>query len=227
VLLPACSEGDDFLQILKNKVEHAPPCALLSVGVRDAYAAEAAARSGRRGVSMLSRQEKPPSEFAANVTLFQTDMSTFLKDTGLDEELFGPSALAVRYESQQELIEVAKRMQGSLTATIHGSSRELQDSQDLLDLLREKAGRIIFNGFPTGVGVLPAMVHGGPFPATSDGHSTSVGTLAIERFARPVCFQDAPPGVLLPELQDANPLGIWRMVGGRWTKSSLCEDAAV
>jgi NADP-dependent aldehyde dehydrogenase len=104
-----------------------------------------------------------------------------------------------------------------LTATIHATPEELAENRDLIELLASKAGRILFNGFPTGVEVAHAMVHGGPYPATSDGRSTSVGTRAIERFLRPVCYQNFPDAALPPELREANPLGIPRLVDGTWT----------
>jgi alpha-ketoglutaric semialdehyde dehydrogenase len=102
-----------------------------------------------------------------------------------------------------------------LTVTIHAAEGEIEEYRDLLEILETKAGRIVFNGYPTGVEVVPAMVHGGPYPATSDGRSTSVGTRAIERFTRPVAWQNAPDSVLPDELKESNPLGIRRMVDGR------------
>jgi 2,5-dioxopentanoate dehydrogenase len=109
---------------------------------------------------------------------------------------------------------VAQNLEGQLTATVHGHDTELFQHAELIGMLEDKAGRLIVNGFPTGVEVCAAMVHGGPFPATFDGRSTSVGTRAIERFTRPVCYQDVPEALLPEELRDANPLGIHRVVDG-------------
>jgi NADP-dependent aldehyde dehydrogenase len=148
--------------------------------------------------------------------LFKTTAKDFLAHPELAEELFGPSTLVVTYTDQ--LVELVKALEGQLTATIHGSEEDLRDHSDLIRLLETKAGRLVFNGFPTGVEVGHAMVHGGPYPATSDGHSTSVGTRAISRFARLVCFQDFPNAALPAELQDENPLGIWRMIDGKFTR---------
>src|SRR2546430_16116234 len=114
---------------------------------------------------------------------------------------------------------MARHLEGHLTATIHGTDEDLRDFSDLIAILEDKVGRLIFNGFPTGVEVSHAMVHGGPFPATSDGRSTSVGTQAIFRFVRPVCYQDFPDAALPPELQDANPLRLMRMVNGTFARS--------
>jgi len=110
-----------------------------------------------------------------------------------------------------------------LTATIHGTDQELSNFRDLLSILEQRVGRLIFNGFPTGVEVGHAMVHGGPYPATSDGRSTSVGSAAIFRFCRPVCYQGFPDSALPPELQDDNPLEIWRMVDGQMNRKPLSE----
>ena len=106
---------------------------------------------------------------------------------------------------------VARQLDGQLTATIHGTPADLEEYASLVSILEHKAGRLIVNGFPTGVEVCPSMQHGGPYPATTDSRSTSVGTAAINRFARPVAYQNFPPSLLPPELQDANPRGIWRL----------------
>ena len=112
------------------------------------------------------------------------------------------------------MLEAAGKLEGQLTATIHGLPEELNTHRELVEILTVKAGRIIFNSFPTGVEVAHAMTHGGPYPSTSDGRSTSVGTRAIERFLRPVSFQNFPGAALPDELKEANPLGIWRLVDG-------------
>ena len=112
-------------------------------------------------------------------------------------------------------------MEGSLTATIHGKAEELDSNRELIDILSTKAGRLIFNGYPTGVEVSSAMHHGGPYPATSDSKFTSVGTTAIYRFARPVCYQNFPDAALPPELQCANPGKIWRTIDGQLTRDPL------
>ncbi len=110
---------------------------------------------------------------------------------------------------------------GHLTATVHGTAQDLEDFAPLLRRLTHKVGRLLVNGFPTGVEVSSAMQHGGPYPATTDARATSVGTAAIYRFARPVCFQNLPEALLPPELQAANPRRIWRWVDGSWTKAAL------
>jgi NADP-dependent aldehyde dehydrogenase len=123
--------------------------------------------------------------------------------------------------SRLELLQIARGLRGHLTATIHATEKDLADFAELVAILRRRVGRLVFNGFPTGVEVCPAMHHGGPYPATTDSRSTSVGTAAIERFARPVCYQDSPPGVLPEELRDTNPLGLWRLVDGGFSREPV------
>lgn len=149
----------------------------------------------------------------ATGALFKTTATDFLAHPELAEELFGPSTLVVTYTDQ--VIELVRSLEGQLTATIHGTEEDLRAHRELIKLLETKVGRLVCNGFPTGVEVGHAMVHGGPYPATSDGRYTSVGTRAIYRFARQVCFQDFPGSALPPELQDENPLNLWRMIDGK------------
>jgi NADP-dependent aldehyde dehydrogenase len=129
--------------------------------------------------------------------------------------------IAVRCGSMAELLAAARRLHGHLTATVHATERDLAEHGELLAVLAGKAGRLVLNGVPTGVEVTHAMHHGGPWPATTDPRATSVGTAAILRFARPVCYQDFPDAALPAELRDANPRGIWRLVDGRPTRDPL------
>ena len=154
----------------------------------------------------------------AAATLFETDAKSWLADRTLHAEIFGPSTLLVRARGREELLEIAQQLEGNLTATVHGSEEDLLDFSDLLAILETKVGRILFNGFPTGVEVCHAMVHGGPYPSTSDGRSTSVGGRAILRFTRPVCYQDFPESTLPDELKTANPLGIFRLADGHYIR---------
>lgn len=119
------------------------------------------------------------------------------------------------------MVRLARSLHGHLTATIHGTEKDLADFSELVAVLRRKVGRIVFNGFPTGVEVCHAMHHGGPYPATTDARETSVGSAAIHRFARPVCYQDFPESGLPDELRGRNPRGIWRLVDGAFTREPL------
>jgi NADP-dependent aldehyde dehydrogenase len=122
-------------------------------------------------------------------------------------------------DSKEEVLQVAHNLKGHLTATIIGTQQDLEDYRELIDILTTKVGRLLINGYPTGVEVGYAMVHGGPYPATTDSRSTSVGTAAIKRFARPVCYQDFPDTLLPEALQNNNPYKIWRLVNGELTKN--------
>jgi NADP-dependent aldehyde dehydrogenase len=141
-------------------------------------------------------------------------LNEFLAQPELSEEIFGPDTLLVYCDSPDEYLRAAKALEGHLTATVLGSEEDLAAHRELIAVLEQKAGRLIFNGFPTGVEVAHAMVHGGPYPSTSDSRYTSVGSAAIYRFARPFCFQNFPDALVPAELQAANPLGILRLVDG-------------
>jgi NADP-dependent aldehyde dehydrogenase len=153
--------------------------------------------------------------------LFNTTGEVFMKNPDLAEEVFGPSTTMVSTSGRQEMISIAKKMEGQLTATIHGNEQDMEEYSDLIRVLELKVGRLIFNGYPTGVEVCHSMVHGGPFPATTASQSTSVGTAAIKRFSRPICYQDFPQSALPDALKDENPLGIWRMINGNITRNPV------
>lgn len=144
----------------------------------------------------------------------------------LEEEVFGPSTVIVELDSRDQLIEFARHMHGQLTATLQAQPEDLRAHQDLIALLEQKAGRLLVNGFPTGVEVGDAMVHGGPYPATSDARGTSVGSLAIDRFLRPICYQNYPDELLPEALKNANPLGLLRLVNGEPTKAMVDDPRA-
>ncbi len=150
--------------------------------------------------------------------MFETSARVFMQHRELGEEIFGPSTVVVRCGSRDEMEAVARRLDGQLTATIHGTPSDLAEYASLVSILENKAGRLIFNDFPTGVEVCASMQHGGPYPATTDSRTTSVGTAAIHRFVRPVAYQNFPQSSLPVELQDANPRRIWRLVDGELTK---------
>lgn len=145
----------------------------------------------------------------------------FIKNTHLHEEVFGPFSLLVVCENKEELLDVVNGLKGQLTATVHAKESELPDNQEIVDALLEKCGRLLLNGVPTGVEVCAAMQHGGPFPAASDSRFTSVGVSAIKRFVRPVAYQDFPDSLLPAELQNSNPLNIWRVVNDTWTNTAV------
>jgi alpha-ketoglutaric semialdehyde dehydrogenase len=198
----------------------APPGTMLHAGILKSYEA-AVGRLKQLSSLKGSRPAATPeaSRTQASAYLFSTDATVFVEHKQLGEEVFGPTALAVVCESPDQLREVAESLEGSLTATIHGTPDDLHEFAWLVRVLENKAGRLIFNGFPTGVEVCPSMQHGGPYPATTDSRSTSVGTAAIKRFARSVCYQNFPQEALPVELRDENERAIWRLVNNCWSKA--------
>jgi NADP-dependent aldehyde dehydrogenase len=192
---------EHFLRTLRGRFQRAAPGAMLTVSIARAYR-EAAERIASIPGVMASRPERPADGSMEGVpALFEVSDEIFLQHDELRNEIFGPATVLVRCGSAARVLEIARGLEGSLTATIHGTRKDLEENRPLLALLARKAGRVVFDGFPTGVEVCTSMQHGGPYPATSDPRFTSVGTAAIQRFSRPVCFQDCPLAFLPPELQ--------------------------
>ncbi len=179
---------------LRDRFRGGAPGAMLTPAIAHSYR-EAVGRIGSiGGVTTCTGGAGAP-------VLFEAGAAAVLEHDELRQEVFGPSTVLVRCESAAEMLELARHLEGSLTATIHGTVQDLRENRALVSLLARKAGRLVFNGYPTGVEVGAAMQHGGPYPATTDPRFTSVGTAAILRFSRPVCFQDFPLEVLPEELQ--------------------------
>jgi NADP-dependent aldehyde dehydrogenase len=183
--------------------------------------AKAVAHAESSGAERLSPASSDAPGVRARPTLLRVDAKTFLGDRALQEEIFGPVSIVVVANGAEDLEAIAESLEGQLTATIHGTPDELRTHAKLVSILQRKVGRLLFNGFPTGVEVGHAIQHGGPYPASTDSRSTSVGSAAITRFARPLCYQDFPSDILPVELQDANPAGIWRLVDGAMTKGAI------
>lgn len=209
VFLPD-DRGDVFLTKLKSLIEASEPGMMLNASICQSYEAAQAAVAATAGVTTLARSCKASGCGQGAPAVFVIGMADFLGHPELQHEMFGPATLIVR-GTLAEIQTAIASLEGQLTATLHASDEELMAHHRLVQLLQQRAGRLIFNGFPTGVEVCHSMVHGGPFPATSDGRSTSVGTMAIDRFCRPVAWQNFPDAALPAELQEANPLAIRRM----------------
>ncbi|MBW8897461.1 MAG: aldehyde dehydrogenase (NADP(+)) [Massilia sp.] len=187
---------------------------MLTAGIHQAYVDAVGRRHGLAGVEIVAQGSAEGTGCAAQAALYACDAATYIASPALEEEIFGPASLLVACRDEAEMLAVARHLEGQLTATVHATGDDRELAAGLLPTLERKAGRVLFNGFPTGVEVSHAMVHGGPFPATSDARSTSVGATAIERFLRPVCYQDVPADLLPEALRDDNPLGLARMVDG-------------
>jgi len=209
-------EYERFLASAQASIEAKSATTMLNPGIHRAYCEGATHLASISGVRVLSTGDAPPPDaYAGQPMLFATNAQHFLQSPKLLEEVFGPAVLVIECKGTDELLAVANYINGQLTATLHLAERDTELARVLLAILERKAGRILVNGFPTGVEVTYAMVHGGPSPATSDSRVTSVGAMAIERFLRPVCYQDVPASLLPEALQDANPLHLWRLVDGK------------
>jgi 2,5-dioxopentanoate dehydrogenase len=214
------AEFSDFVAGLADAIGAQPAQTMLNAGTLRSYAGGLAQLNGHAKVSHLAGSEQAGNQ--AQPQLFKADVSMLLEgDHLLQEEVFGPTTIVVEVADSAELTRALQSMHGQLTATLIAEREDLTAFRDLLPLLEVKAGRVLLNGYPTGVEVCDSMVHGGPYPATSDARGTSVGTLAIHRFLRPVCYQNYPDEVLPEALQNANPLGIQRLVDGVHTRDAL------
>jgi NADP-dependent aldehyde dehydrogenase len=215
VLVPDAPEAKTFFEQVKALVEESHPFTLLTAGIAREYGRATEARAKQVPLAAPAGTLELSEAYHAQSKLFSVCLDQFIGQPELANEIFRPETLLVHCDSTKDYIRAAESLGGHLTAAILGDEDDLTANRELIRILERKAGRLIFNGFPTGVEVTHAMVHGGPYPSTSDPRFTSVGSLAIYRFARPVCFQGFPQSELPPELQDANPLGIRRLRDGK------------
>ncbi|EPJ2808459.1 aldehyde dehydrogenase (NADP(+)) [Pseudomonas putida] len=207
------AQFERFVQTLLARMADQGPQTMLNAGTLRSYQNGVQHLLAHPGIQHLAGQ--PQSGNQAQPQLFKADVSLLLNgDPLLQEEVFGPTTVVIEVADAQQLTEALRHLQGQLTATLIAEPDDLVAFASLVPLLERKAGRLLLNGYPTGVEVSDAMVHGGPYPATSDARGTSVGTLAIDRFLRPVCFQNYPDALLPDALKNANPLGIARLLDG-------------
>lgn len=218
VLIEESEASALFKSKLKNVFGGIASGVMLTRGMLDNFSRGIEKLKKVEGVNILATGKHVGEGYQGVPSLLETTATTFLKEHSLEEEVFGPSSLVVTTGRREDLMNVAKNLSGHLTVTVHGSEADLKEFSQLITILEQKAGRLIINGYPTGVEVCHSMVHGGPFPATSDSRTTSVGTRAITRFARPVCYQNFPQWLLPAELQDTNPNQVWRLVNGSLQK---------
>jgi NADP-dependent aldehyde dehydrogenase len=207
-----------FKQVVKENIEKLDASTMLTHDIQNAYQGGLSRLESQKGVQVLARGKDDQKGFKGTPEIVSVDSRTFISNKVLQQEVFGPSSVSVEAKTKDEFVEIARNLEGHLTASLFATEEDLKNHSELVSILEQKVGRIIVNAFPTGVEVCHAMVHGGPFPATTDSRSTSVGTRAILRFARPVCYQGFPEQMLPDELKNSNPLNIWRMVDGERTQ---------
>jgi NADP-dependent aldehyde dehydrogenase len=214
VFLPESDDASKFKTALSSTFKGINAGVMLTSGIHGSFEKGIEKLRTATGVETLAQGKPAESGRRGTAHLLHASIESFLKDHTLEEEVFGPSTLAITANTKEELMKAARNLKGHITATLHGTDKDLAEYADLVSVLEQKVGRLIINGYPTGVEVCHSMVHGGPFPATTDSRTTSVGTGAINRFTRPVCYQNFPDSLLPPELKKDNPLGIWRLVNG-------------
>lgn len=207
-----------FLNILGKEIEAVAPARMLHKGIHKAYFEKMEAALSAKGVKLLGRAATTPGDMEAQPTVATVDGSVFLANPLLHEEVFGPYSLMVVCKDEAELKAAWTAVTGQLTTSLMGTDKDFADHASLLDIAPSIAGRVVFNGVPTGVEVCPSMVHGGPFPASTDSRFTAVGINGVKRWVRPVCYQNCPDALLPDELKASNPLQIWRLVNNEWTK---------
>jgi NADP-dependent aldehyde dehydrogenase len=209
-----------FLEHLQGQMAVQAPQTMLNAGGLRSYSKGLEHLHAHAGITHLTGSAQTGNQ--AHPQLFKADVSLLLEgDELLQEEVFGPTTIVIEVADDAELKLALQSLRGQLTATLIGEPADLQQYQWLVPVLEQKVGRILVNGYPTGVEVCEAMVHGGPYPATSDARGTSVGTLAIDRFLRPVCFQNYPDALLPPALQNSNPLKLKRLVNSEWSEAAI------
>lgn len=215
ILVPATYELK-FSTLIKEALQQVSAAPMLHSGIAKAYYNALDLLEDRNELEWIQRVSTKDN-ILGNPALAKIKASDWIKDNLFQQEIFGAFALMVVYDHADELTQIAQQLHGQLTITIWGEKEELLANTALIRLLTEKCGRLLFSGVPTGVEVGYAMQHGGPYPATTDARSTSVGAYAVKRFARPIAFQDIPEYLMPDELKEENPLGIWRTVDGQFS----------
>lgn len=224
LVLALADEGlERFLSGATEQLQQVDAGVMLNQGIRSGYDDSLARYRASDKVELVAegRAASDDQGFTVQAALLRTRAVDYLANPEIHGEIFGPVSLVVACDTLVQLQQVLAQLEGQLSGTIHCTESELAQHTDLVDMLTHKVGRLVINGFPTGVEVCPSMMHGGPFPASSDPRFTSVGTAAIKRFLRPVCYQSFPEALLPDALRDDNPLQLTRVVNGHLTKDSL------
>jgi 2,5-dioxopentanoate dehydrogenase len=208
-------ELDTFIEATSAALSETPAATMLTPGIHKAYESAVNKTAEHGEVKTLARGCAAKGATQGQAALFSTTAEAFRANPELHEEIFGAASLIVRCPDLATVLDLVEQLEGQLTAALHIDEADYADARTFLPALERRTGRILVNGFGTGVEVGHAMVHGGPFPSTADGRSTSVGSLAVDRFLRPVSYQDMPEGLLPDALKTANPLGLNRRLDGK------------
>jgi 2,5-dioxopentanoate dehydrogenase len=212
---------NNFILKITTAIGAATPQKMLHHGIHQSYNAGLENMLKQKDIKLLAQSLQPPLEMEAIPSFAKVAASVFLKNPILHEEVFGPSSLMIVCNNKEEMIDVLYSLKGQLTGTIMGTAADFENHRDIIEIQTSLAGRVILNGAPTGVEVCSSMIHGGPYPATTDERFTSVGTEAIKRWVRPVCFQNFSDKFLPDALQNSNPLNIWRLVNNQFSKDAI------
>ena len=209
---------EQFINDLSNELEKIKPSVMLTEKICKTYYKDVDLSLSNQDVKVESTFQEKDSSNIANSILVSVTGESFIKNPKLAEEIFGPYSILVKCKNIEELNHILSTLDGQLTGTVLGVEDEIESFDFSISQLEKRVGRLIFNGVPTGVEVCSSMQHGGPYPASSDSRFTSVGTMAIKRFTRPVAFQSWPDSRLPDELKNNNPLNIWRLINGDFIK---------
>lgn len=207
----------NFIQTLSENILEIEPSCMLHPAIMNNYESNKSQALAQSGLKVTSEYQNDVATNHARQTISTVSGKTFLANPTLHQEVFGPFSIVVQCESVEELHQIIQQLEGQLTGTIIAEENEIQHYPQLIEALRNRVGRIIFNGVPTGVEVCPAMLHGGPYPASTDSRFTAVGIHSIKRWVRPISYQSWPNHLLPDELKNENPLGITRLVNGKNT----------
>ncbi len=223
LLVPKTELGDQLIDAVQKQLDSTADGIMLSRGIHDSFLTGLDVLRRDESVRLCNDTQTQPSSNGNQVSCVMAvvDATTLQPGSVATQELFGPCSIIVRCDGMHEMLRVSELLDGQLTATLHGTDEDFEACHELLECLRGKVGRLVFNGFPTGVEVCHAMHHGGPYPAASDPHFTSIGSGAIKRFVRPVCYQDSPQYLLPVELQNENQRGVLRLVDGVYTRAAV------
>ncbi len=211
----------NFLGLLGKEISKVQPQPMLHSGICESYKNGLARMLNQQGLQVIAQSSAEAKEGEGTPLLASVSADDFLQNIHLGEEVFGPYSLAVICNDKEQLKQALQNLKGQLTTTLIATDKDVEEFTDVIELQQTLAGRILLNGAPTGVEVCASMVHGGPYPATTDARFTSVGTTAIKRWVRPLCFQNFTQAMLPEELKNENPLGILRLVNNGYTREAI------